>query len=87
MIYYLIQFLDYFFKFNVDLRRQQWRLDSDLIFTKIKSAWAVIGIYHDTKLDIDILKIIDGNLPTNGSNNILPPFEGRISIFLWKNVK
>lgn len=41
---------------------------------------------HDTKLDIDILKIIDGNLLTNGSNNILPPFEGRISIFFYEKM-
>lgn len=39
-----------------------WRdFDFDLICTKIKSPWAVVGVFHPTKYEKYILKTVDAN--------------------------
>lgn len=54
---------------RLSIKKKKWVIDFhicrdfdfDLICTKIKSPWAVVGVFHPTKYEKYILKTVDAN--------------------------
>lgn len=62
-----------------------WRdFDFDLICTKIKSPWAVVGVFHPTKYEKYILKTVDANRQKEKLKKIFwGDFHWLMMIYLW----
>lgn len=62
-----------------------WRdFDFDLICTKIKSPWAVVGVFHPTKYEKYILKTVDANRQKEKLKKFFwGDFHWLMMIYLW----